>query len=103
MHTLKVPTDFLHVSYEIFRCCVFDQGYTVHIKYHGTKRGGKYVKQASNGSFNKYVDQILTTYLPRVDTCGHFIYYIPNLSSIHVTKRGLCTGHLPSSFCPRSY
>ena len=54
VHTLKVPIDFLHASYEISRCYVFDQGqgYTLHIKYLGTKQCGKYVKQASNRPFN---------------------------------------------------
>ena len=43
---------------------------------------------------------ILITYLPRADNCGHFTYYIP---FVHMTKRGLTTDHLPTSYCPRSY
>ena len=42
----------------------------------------------------------LTTYPPRVNNCGHFTNYIPFAD---MTKRGLSTDHLPSSYCPRSY
>ena len=31
------------------------------------------------GSFNNYEDQILTTYPPRVDNCGQFIYVLHTL------------------------
>ena len=52
------------------------------------------------GAFNNYVDQILSNFdhlPPRVDNCGHFIYYLP---FVHVTKPGLSTDHLPAFTLP---